>query len=255
VSCDPERVTGFVDGELDPREAAAVAAHLETCAACRAQAEAERALRARLRQLEAPALPPALESRVRDGARRRPAAVPAAARWVLPLAAALVFGFWLRGHAPFVAWDLARDHDKCFARHPLPAKLWSAEPQVVSDWFERQGTHLPALPDRVGELVLVGARYCPLLSLSNAPHVYYASERHHVSVFVVPQAVRLRDGGPPARTRGESVRLLLLEGEVVGIVGADEADVRAFETALQPVVAASGRLAIDPGPHAAGPRR
>lgn len=238
MSCDPERVTGFVDGELDPREAAAMAAHLETCAACRAQAEDERGLRARLRELAAPALPPGLETRVSQAVRRRRAALPAAARWALPLAAALVFGIWLRGHAPFVAWDLARDHDKCFGRHPLPAKVWSGEPQVVSDWFEQQGTHLPALPDRVGDLVLVGARHCPLVSLANAPHVYYASGRRHVSVFLVPQAVRLADDGRPTRTRGDSVRLLRLEGDVVGIVGADDADVRAFETALQPVVAA-----------------
>jgi hypothetical protein len=109
---------------------------------------------------------------------------------------------------------------------------------AVSSWFEQQGTQLPALPDRVGELVLVGARYCPLVSLANAPHVYYASARRHVSVFLVPQAVRLADDGRPTRTRGDSVRLLRLEGEVVGIVGADDADVRALETALQPVVEA-----------------
>jgi hypothetical protein len=238
VSCDPEHVTGFVDGELDPRAAAAVAAHLETCPACRAQAEAERGLRARLRELAAPALPPGLETRVSHAARRRPAALPAAVRWALPLAAVLVLGIWLRGHAPFVAWDLARDHDKCFGRHPVPAKVWSAEPQVVSDWFEQQGTHLPALPDRVGELVLVGARYCPLASLSNAPHVYYASARRHVSLFVVPHRVRLADDGRPTRARGDSVRLLRVEGEVVGIVGADDADVHAFASALRPVVAA-----------------
>lgn len=238
MSCDPERVTGFVDGELDPEEAAAVAAHLEQCPTCRVQAEAERGLRARLRSLQAPALPVGLEARVRDAAGRRPASLRVAVRWALPLAAALVLGIWLRGHAPFVAWDLARDHDKCFGRHPVPAKVWSGEPRVVSDWFEQQGTHLPALPGRVGGFVLVGARYCPLVSLANAPHVYYASGRRHVSVFLVPQAVRLADDGRPTRTRGDSVRLLRLEGDVVGIVGADDADVRAFETALQPVVAA-----------------
>ena len=32
MSCDPERVTGFVDAELPSEEAAEVAAHLETCA-------------------------------------------------------------------------------------------------------------------------------------------------------------------------------------------------------------------------------
>lgn len=236
MSCDPERITGFVDGELDPQAAAAVAAHVETCATCRAQAEAEQALRARLRALPSPALPPGLEARVRGALPVGRSAVSVTARWALPLAAALLAGVWLRGYAPFVAWDLARDHDKCFAGHPVPAKVWSGEPAVVADWFLEQGSHLPALPAQVGELTLVGARYCPLASLSSAPHVYYASAGRHVSVFVVPHAVRL-DGARGLYARGDSIRLLRLEGVVVGIVGEREADVRAFETALRPVLA------------------
>jgi hypothetical protein len=144
---------------------------------------------------------------------------------------------WLRGYAPFVAWDLARDHAKCFSRQPVPAKVWSAEPRVVGEWFEQQGTRLPALPAQVGELALVGARYCPLASLAYAPHVYYASAGSHVSVFLVPQGARFLDR-LASRARGESVRLLWVEGEVVGIVGEREADVQAFETALRPVLAA-----------------
>jgi anti-sigma factor RsiW len=237
VSCDPERVTGFVDGELDAQAASAVAAHLETCPACRAQAEAERALRSRLRSLPTPELPAGLEARVRTAQAGRPSVLPAGARWALPLAAALLVGVWLRGYAPFVAWDLARDHDKCFSRQPLPAKVWSREPRAVTDWFELQGTRLPPLPAQVGELALVGARYCPLATLTSAPHVYYASAQRHVSVFVVQQGVRL-DGLFASQARGDSVRLLRLEGHVVGIVGPREADVLAFEDALRPVLAA-----------------
>jgi anti-sigma factor RsiW len=237
VSCDPERVTGFVDDELDAQAKAAVAAHLEMCPACRAQADAERALRARLRSLPGPELPAGLEARVREAKRVRPSALPAAARWALPLAAALLIGVWLRGYAPFVAWDLARDHDKCFARQPLPAKVWSGEPHAVAGWFEQQGTRLPALPAQVGELSLVGARYCPLASLTSAPHVYYASAGRHISVFVVQHSVRL-DDRRAAHARGDSIRLLRVEGELVGIVGEREADVQAFEAALRPVLAA-----------------
>jgi len=237
LSCDPERVTGFVDGELDPQATAAVAAHLETCPACRAQADAERALCARLRSLPGPELPAGLEARVREAKRLRPSVVPGPARWALPLAAALLVGVWLRGYAPFVAWDLARDHDKCFSRRPLPAKVWSGEPPVVADWFRASGTRLPTLPAQVGELTLVGARYCPLASLASAPHVYYASAASHVSVFVVPQGVRFEDR-LASRARGDHVRLLRLEGRVVGIVGEQEHEVRAFETALRPVLAA-----------------
>lgn len=236
MSCEPERVTGLVDGELDAATAAAVAAHLEACPGCRVQAEGERALRARLRALPAPPLPDGLEARVRSRL-RRPSNAAVLVRWALPVAATLVLGAWLRGHAPFVAWDLARDHDKCFSHRPLPAKVRSGDPQVVGVWFETRGTHVPALPGEVGELRLVGARYCPLVSLSMAPHVYYASPTGHVSVFVVPQHVRLDDPFG-AKPRGDVVRLLRLEGEVVGLVGEREADVRAVESAIRPVLAA-----------------
>jgi Putative zinc-finger len=234
VSCDPERVTAFVDGELDAAASAAVTAHLETCADCRAQAGEERALRSRLRELPAPELPALLEARVRRMARRRG---PGVVRWALPVAAALLVALWLRGHAPMVAWDLARDHDMCFAHRPVPAKVWSAEPRVVADWFEARGTVLPNVLARVGDVTLVGARYCPLLGGSFAPHLYYASKDEKVSVFVVPYGVRFEDrfaGGP----RGRFVRLLRVDGEVVGVVGESEADVRDFETALRPVLAA-----------------
>jgi anti-sigma factor RsiW len=237
LSCEPERVTGFVDGELDPRAAAGVAAHLETCPACRAQAESERDLRARLARLAALDLPAGLEARVKQAFRAERRAFPALARWALPLAAALFAALWLRGYAPFVAWDLARDHAKCFSKQPLPAKVWSGEPAQVAGWFRESGSELPALPAQAGELALVGARYCPLASLAYAPHVYYASAGRHASVFVVPQGVRFED--PRAsQARGEHVRLLRVEGRVVGIVAEEEDDARALETALRPVLAA-----------------
>ena len=238
MSCDPERVTGFVDGELEPALAAEVAAHLESCPECRGQAEAERALRVRLRALTNPEPPRGLEARVRE-VLREPAFPQRAMRWALPAAAVLVLGIWLRGHAPFVAWDLARDHDKCFSRQPLPAAVSSRDPEVLAAWFARQGTRLPALPAEVGELRLVGARYCPLASLSLAPHVYYRSATSRLSVFVVPQGVRLEDR-LESETHGEQVLLMRLDGAVVGVVGGREDEVRAFESALRPVRAAEG---------------
>ena len=236
MTCDPERVTGFVDGELPEGLAAEVAAHLETCPVCRAQAEAERELRAGLLRLPTPALPARLEARVRE-ARRKPPLAERGLRWALPLAAVLLLGVWLRGYAPFVAWDLARDHQHCFSRQPLRAQVSSGEPRAVAAWFDERGTELPQLPEHLGELALVGGRYCPLASLSTAAHVYYRSASSQLSVFVVPHGVRL-DDRLASRARGDSVHLLRLEGQIIGIVGGREADVQAFETALRPALAA-----------------
>ena len=240
MSCDPERVTGFVDGELDAATAVAVAAHLESCPSCRAQAEAERELRVRLRSLPTPELPAGVEARVRQASRVRPSAVPVAARWALPLAAVLLLGVWLRGYAPFVAWELARDHDHCFSRQPLPAQVRSDDPGVVAAWFEEHGTRLPQLPERVGELALAGARLCPMPDASAAAHVYYASATSQVSVFLVRHGVRL-EGRLARQTHGRSVRLLRVGGEVLGVVGPNEAEAQAFEVALQPKLLASTR--------------
>lgn len=242
MSCDPEQVTGFVDGELEPALASEVAAHLEACPTCRGQAEAERALRVRLLAVPDPELPRGLEARVRGArveAQRKRALPRLAMRWALPAAAVLVVGIWLRGHAPFVAWDLARDHDKCFSRQPLPVAVASRDPEQLAAWFGRQGTRLPALPAEVGELQLVGGRYCPLASLSLAPHVYYRSATSRLSVFVVPHGVRL-DDRLELETHGEQVLLMRLDGAVVGVVAAREDEVRAFESALRPVRAAQG---------------
>jgi anti-sigma factor RsiW len=236
VSCDRERVTGFVDGELDAEAAAVLVAHLETCAACRAQVEEERSLRARLRSLPLPETPVGLEARVRTRL-GRPSVVARAARWALPAAAVLVAALWARGHAPLVAWELASDHGHCFSRRPLPARVWSGEPGVVGEWFRRQGTRLPHIPDRVGQIVLVGARYCALPDVSLAPHVYYASPTSQVSVFLVPHGVRLGEGFA-GQARGGAVRLLRVDGGIVGIVAQNDADARAFEAALRPVLAA-----------------
>jgi anti-sigma factor RsiW len=239
VSCDPERVTAFVDGELAAELAAEIEAHLSSCASCRAQAEAERELRARLRQLPSPELPSRLEARVR-AARRAGAGPVRALRWALPAAAALVLGLWLRGYAPFVAWDLARDHDKCFSRRPLPAKVWSREPSEIAEWFERRGTRMPPLPAQVGEYALVGARYCPLVSLAMAPHVYYRSATGHVSVFLVPQSVRF-DVRVASGSHGERVLLMRSDAAVVGVVGARDDELESFEAALRPVLTARAR--------------
>jgi hypothetical protein len=88
----------------------------------------------------------------------------------------------------------------------------------------------------VGGVVLVGARFCPLPDASSAPHVYYAAATSHVSVFVVRHPVRLGDRSA-GKARGRAVRLFRVEGEIVGIVGERESEVRAFETAVRPILA------------------
>jgi len=47
---------------------------------------------------------------------------------------------------PLVAWEVARDHERCFGRRLPPARLWSSDPAEVREWLESRGTPTPFLP-------------------------------------------------------------------------------------------------------------
>lgn len=225
MSCDPERLTAYIDGALDATGCPEMEAHLASCPACHAQAEEERALRARLRAMPPVEPSPELEARVRRSLRARPR-VP----WLLPVAAGIVALLaWARGASPFVAWELSRDHDHCFGKRRLPAQVWSSDPAHVAEWFERQGTRVPPIPEDAAGLELAGARYCPLLDRSVA-HLYYTNGDHRLSLFVVPGPVR--EGPRELRPRGNFVRLLRVGGSTVGLVSEEERAVEVFERAL-----------------------
>jgi hypothetical protein len=238
LSCDPVRVTGYVDEALDEATRGEVEAHVSSCETCRAQADFERELRGRLRELETPGLPAGMESRLQfrlRRARRRPL------RWLLPVAATVALLVWVRGAAPFVAWELSRDHDHCFSMATLPAKVWSESGREVMAYFEERGTRLPLVPDAVRGLRLRGACTCRLPSGTRTPHLYYVSEDHKLSLFVVPKTVRF-DTRYAAVSRGKAVRLLRVGGSVLGIVGEDEDDVEAFRRSFATSVARAAVL-------------
>jgi anti-sigma factor RsiW len=225
-ACDGHRITAYVDGVLPPEARADVESHLAACAVCRDQEAFERGLRERIRALPAPEVPPGLEDRLRRRLRRRPA--PAAVRW-LPLAAGIVLAlFWGRGAASFVAWEVARDHRHCFGRDHLAAEVWSSDPRDLTDWYRQHGTELPLVPAAAGGVELVGGRFCPLLDRKVA-HLFYAADKRHLSLYVVPGPARFASG---YATRGGTVRLLRTGGITLAIVGEDADTVEAFQRAL-----------------------
>lgn len=232
--CRPEVVTGYVDGALDGATRAEVESHLAECPTCREQAEAERALRERLHGLPEPEPRPELEVEVRRTLRRGP---PRRWRWALPLAASLAaLGLWGRGTAAFVAWELARDHAKCFAMRALPARVWGNDPVEIAAWFEAEETRLPSLPAGAAGLELVGGRYCPLLDRFSA-HIYYAEGNRHLSLFVIKGPLRL-DGPYDTRTRGETVHIFRSAGATVALVSERPEDVAAFSRRFDAMMAA-----------------
>jgi len=233
VSCQPERVTGYVDEALDAAERAEIESHLGSCETCREQVAAERELRIAVRSLPRVEPRDGFEDEIR---KRLSRARPRFYRVLLPLAAALAFvALWGRGAAPFVAWELSRDHAHCFSGGRLPAQVWSGDAAVVASWLEAHGIGSPLLPDKVADLELVGARFCPLADRRVA-HLYYVGAEGHVSLFLVPGSVRFDDTYSTAR-RGAIVSLRRVGGSVVGIVGERGADVARMERAFGTTVA------------------
>jgi anti-sigma factor RsiW len=224
VSCEPELVTGYVDGVLGPEDRARLEEHLAACASCRDQAEFERQVGPRLRALP----PPEPRPELLEAVRRRLESVRSPRPWLLPVAAAFIgLVLWGRGSPSFVAWEVARDHVHCFGQAHLPARIWSSNPAEVARWFEDQGTAVPPLPEGRRGLVLVGARYCPLVDRL-AAHVYYAEEDRHLSVFVLAGPARLSGYELGTAARGREVRLLRSAGMTVAIVAEHAEDVAAF---------------------------
>jgi hypothetical protein len=162
-------------------------------------------------------------------------------RWTagLLLAATALGLLWSRGNPSFVAWEVARDHERCFGRRRLPARLWTSDAGEVRDWLESNGTPVPPLPERAGNVQVVGVRYCPLADRV-AAHIYYGGERTLVSVYVLHG---------PARVRGEwqgevddlHVRLVPSAGRTIAIVGSVESDVDAVAHAFTSSVARAPR--------------
>jgi hypothetical protein len=102
-----------------------------------------------------------------------------AARALGPLAMALfALGLWLRGQPAFVAWQLAVDHQRCFGRRQLPARVWSPDPAEIRDWLEGAHAHA-ALPGRLAA-ERRGARYVTVTRV--AAHVHYGGEARIVGL-------------------------------------------------------------------------
>jgi hypothetical protein len=226
MSCQPEQVTGYVDGALEASERAQIESHLAECATCRKQADEERALRSRLLGLLHPAVPTGLETRVRSrlAKRRRVRLV----RLLLPLtAAAAVLLMMARTSSRFVAWELARDHDHCYGYEALGYQIESEDAETVMRWFENQGTRMPAVPSSAGDLELMGARYCPLPDLSYSAHLFYGrGDKHPLSLFVLGR--RLSPEDVQVEARGHVVRIVRIGETTVGLVGDRQEDVDNF---------------------------
>jgi hypothetical protein len=143
----------------------------------------------------------------------------------------LAAGLWARGFAGFVAWQVARDHQRCFGRRQLAARLWTSDPWEARLWLEERGTPVAPLPEEAGTVRIVGVRYCPLTDRI-AGHVYYGGAGSVVSVFVLAGPARVGMGWS-GEASGLQVRLIPSAGRTLAVVGESEGDVDAVAQAFR----------------------
>jgi anti-sigma factor RsiW len=237
--CDRLRVTAYVDGALAPAERETLEVHLAACARCRDQASVEQTLASAVRTLPPPPLPHGLAARVRRRSRK-----PQALRrrvWVPALAAMVLLLLWAHVSSSAVSWQLALDHAHCFGKRRLPAEILTGDPVRLSAWFSARGTDLPLVPASAGGLDLIGGRFCRLADRTVA-HVYYAGERHNLSLYVVPGPLLL-DRSFVWSGSGSTVNLMQVGGANVGLVSDDQGSLGAVRRSLKRTIA-SGRGAL-----------
>lgn len=224
VSCEPERITGYVDGALEGTERLRRAAHLEGCAACQAQLGFETRVRQALRAL--PALEPSavLEARVRGSLHGRRRVAP----WTLPVAAGLVLGIlWSGGSSPVLAGQLVQDHANC---HSVRSLALDEEGDADAPPSASEAAELRSLPREVRGLTLAAASVCELGNGALVLHVQYVGQQRRVSLFV-GEGARFRRSYS-GRVGGSDVRLASSGGRIIGLVGEDHDDLDAFLRAL-----------------------
>jgi anti-sigma factor RsiW len=241
---------------LDPARAEAVVRHLEGCAACRREDQAEALLdRLLAERLPRQAAPATLRQRLGALAAGAPAPAPVrrAPGWRRLLAPALAASVLVMGGALVLqrhgteggalsrlAGEAVSDHLRVLAS-ARPHEVESSATHEVKPWFAGRLDFAPAVPGDVGELQLQGGAVGYFLD-RKAAVVSYALRRHRVTLLGFPAAgiawpaADRSAGGVPARAtslRGFNV-VLWRQGELGYALVSDAEDLAAVAAEIAP---------------------
>jgi anti-sigma factor RsiW len=195
------RLHAYADGELDAAEAAAVEAHLETCAACRAELAAVRELKAALQALDFSELAP---EGLSAGIRNRVARARARAAWTSAgggLLAACLAGALFLIHGPSPVDDAVRHH-----AHAAMAMV-SGDRGQVKPWLAARLGFAPPVLEKAADCTLLGAR-TDTLAHKAASAVTYSCDGHRVDFYAVADRGPDAPLTPPRIVKARDVRVV-----------------------------------------------
>ena len=197
-------VHAYVDGELDPANARALAARIEENPALAAERDRIEALQRALRTQFPIAAPPAgLRARIERAAGLRRA--PARPTW-MAMAASVALALMLGSGATFVtlaprgdaaADAVVADHIRALMA-PQPADVASSDRHTVKPWFNGKIPESPRVVDLAkDDFPLLGGRI-DVIGRTPAPVLVYGHRKHVISLTAVPTPGK-PDAAPAAR--------------------------------------------------------
>lgn len=197
-----ELLGAYVDGELEKGDAAAVAAHLETCAHCREVAGDIRHIGSAMVRLGREPAPPELLARVRSSlagiAEQREARffflTPLIVRQAAALAAACVLTALLTWWVTVATGESERLQEQLLTAHvrsliqDSPIQVASSDAHTVKPWFAGRVDFAPEVKDLTGEgFPLLGGRL-DYVGERRVGVLVYKRRLHLINVFMWPAA-------------------------------------------------------------------
>ena len=227
-----ERLTLYLDNELQDDERLRVEGHVQSCASCKAFVEKELAFLNAIRGTgplhTAPAELKTKVSAVVSGS-KQPVRSFSRLRWIVPSAAALLVLL-----TPIVIWRMRQANrsgnagPSAFAlmaveshlrhmRGQLPLEIESNNPQEISTWFANKvnfNVKLPSYQESSGQdkvYTLEGAR---LVGYENdyAAYVSYRMKERPISLVITSDSVARPSGGEQIASRGLEFHFNSIDG-------------------------------------------
>ena len=229
-----ERLSLYLDNELQGDERAAFEAHAQACQSCASFIEKERAFLNAIRgsgPLQVAS--PELRAKVAEMMSEPASAVvrqPARLKWILPIAAAVLVLL-----VPLVVWRglrqtngtangglskfalMAAESHLRHARGQLPLEMESVDPQEISAWFVNKvnfNVKLPSYQESSGQeklYTLEGARLVGYES-DYAAYVAYSMKERPISLVITSELVAKPSGGEEIPAKGLKFHYNAIEG-------------------------------------------